>query len=282
MNANEPSEPGTADDQGQADTTQPGPQGMQALADLLAADEPVQEQNDGTEANKPGGNKAKSSGSDEQTTLTKFNDLAGATEMELDALYKLEVSLSDDDEPVTIEQLKDSYKERADFDLKVIEFEEQRTQQEQDLMRAKSELQEILQALPKNAVKPEVLERIRAKSEETTKQERQKTLEVIPEWKDADKRQTDIAAMAEHLQGYGFPANYLQQVVSHQHLKYIRDNMLRERRIREAIAKVRSGKPAKTPTSTKQGKPPRKGAPLSNVNKGSHRNKLEAVFSNVD
>lgn len=250
--------------------------GINALAELLAADEPKEDET-------PGGDDGdKSSGSDEKTKPTKFNDLAGATDLDLDALYKLEINLDDGGEAVTIEQLKDSHKERADFDLRVIEFEEQRTKQENDLLQAKSELQEILQALPANAVNKDVLEKIRAKSEETRASEQRLTLEVIPEWKDEKARTADIAAMAEHLKGYGFPATYLSQVVSHQQLKYIRDNMLRERRIREAIAKVRAGKPEKTAKNKPQKKAPKKGTALDNVKRSQSHDKLAEAFSTVD
>lgn len=252
--------------------------GLASLAELLGADEFV----DANEEQTPGGDEAESSGSEEKTKLVRFNDLAGATNLDLDALYKLEVSLDDGDEPVTIEQLKDSYKERSDFGLERIEFEETRTQKENELLKAQSELQEILQALPKNAVRPEVLEKIRARQEANIAEERRRTLETIPEWQDAEKRTADLTAMAEHLESYGFPPNYLQQVFSHQQLKYIRDNMRRERRIREALAAVRTGKPGKAATPKPQKKAAKKGEALGNVSRGSKSSKLEAVFSNLE
>ena len=71
-------------------------------------------------------------------------------------------------------------------------------------------------------------------------------------------------------------------VQDHRLFPYIRDNMLRERRVREALAKVRNGKPGKAATSTPQKKAPAKGNDLGKVDKGNHPNKLAAVFSNVD
>lgn len=222
-----------------------------------------------------------SSGSEKKAKPTQFNDLAGALDIELDDLYKLEISLSEDGEPVTIEQLKDGHAEVTELGLLKAEWEETKTQQEQDLMRAQSELQEILQALPKNAVKPEILEKIRAKSEATTTLERAKTLQVIPEWKNAETRETDIAGMTEHLQGYGYPIGYLANVVDHRQLKYIRDSWQREQRMRAAIAAVRAGKPGKTPASKQQKKAPIKTA-VSDVKPRKGQSKLEAVFSNLE
>jgi hypothetical protein len=246
------------------------PSGMRALGELLQAGEPGQ----------PGGEEDQESGSEEKTDLIKFNDLAGKLGMDLDALYKLQITSSEDGEPVTIEALKDMHKERSDFDLAKLEWEERRTMQEQDLTRAKAELHELMQMLPEKAIKPEVLERIRDRTAAQTALERKKTLEVIPEWKDAKTREADITGMAEHLQGYGFPVNYLEQVVNHQQLKYIRDNWLREQRVRKALESVRAGSPGKTPASKTQKKAPQK-QPLSGIQKGNARNKLEAVFSQV-
>ena len=45
----------------------------------------------------------------EEAAPTKFNDLAGKLGVELDDLYKLEVSQAEDGTPVTVEDLKDHY-----------------------------------------------------------------------------------------------------------------------------------------------------------------------------
>jgi hypothetical protein len=249
--------------------------GMKALAELLAAD--ADQDND---EDSPGGDEGKPSGSEKKAEPVKrFNDLAGATGLDLDALYKLEVSLSEGGDPVTIEQLKDTYAQREDLSLRELEFEERKTQQESELLRASAELQEILQALPANAVKKEVLDKIRAKSEQTAARERQRTLDAIPEWKDETKRADELTAMTEHLGQYGIPPNYLQQVMDHRHFKYIRDNMLRERRVREAIAKVRSGKPEGGKPSKPQGKAPSKRTAVK-TSKGV--SKLESIFSSLE
>lgn len=259
-----------------AESTAEIPSGMRALGELLAADEPSEETEETA-----GAEKAKPDGSQEKAKPTKFNDLAGTLGMELDALYKLEIASSEDGEPVTIEALKDLHANTSDFELSKLEFEEQRTQKEQELMRAQAELNEILSVLPKGSVKPEVLERIRAKNEAALKIEREKTLDVIPAWKDSEQRKSDIAGMAEHLQAYGFPVNYLTTVANHMQLKYIRDNWQREQRMRKALEKVRAGKPEKKVPSKPQKKAPVKNA-AAHVKPKPGRSKLETVFSNLD
>lgn len=252
-------------------TTEATNAAVQSLGQLLA-------EADSKPDNTPEGNEAQSSGSEEKTTPTKFNDLAGANGLELDDLYKLTISLSDDAEPVTVEQLKDSYAKVEELDLRELEFAEERAKGESELLRARNELQQVLAALPKGAVNDQVLERIRANDEKVMARERGLTLDAIPQWNDAEVRTADLAAMTEHLQQYGFPVGYLEQVVSHQQLKYIRDNMLRERRVRDAIAKVKAGKPDKTASSKATGKAPKKTtAPAKRKN--THANPLQSLLS---
>ena len=240
---------------------------MQHLADLLLEDE--------SDAG------ASPTEQEQPTPLTKFNDLADKAGLDLDTLYKLEVSQAEDGSPVTVENLKDYYGKHGDVSLKEIEFEERRTQQESALLQAQEELRELMAAMPENAIKPEVLQKVRAKHEAQVALERQRTLEVIPDWQDAATRTADIEGMVAHLQQYGLPVDHLERVTDHRQLKYIRDNWQREQRIRKALDAVKAGRPNPT---TKQ-KPAAKASqknPLVGVSKGNARNKLEAVFSNLD
>lgn len=86
--------------------------------------------------------------------------------------------------------------------------------------------------------------------------------------------------MAEHLKQYGYPVNHLERIADHRQLKYIRDNWQREQRIRQALAKVKAGKPAPTPQSKPASKAPSK-RPLTGVNRGNSHNPLEAIFSDL-
>ena len=247
--------------------------GLQSLGQLLQDSEPTDE-SAGVD------DQQGDSGSDKDTKLTKFNDLAGRLETDLDELYALEVSLDESDEPVTIEMLKDHYKDRGQHELERIEFEEHRAEQTQELMRANQELQEILELLPKNAVAPEVLAKVREKHEATRTVELKKTLQVIPEWNDADRRQADIAAMADHLAAYGFPIDYLKQVVNHQQLRYIRDNWMREQRMKKALEAVRAAKPKKQAGTTPASQVKKRAQPVGG--KSNAPNKLAEVFSNLE
>jgi len=251
--------------------------GIQALGELLQQSEPKAD--DDTQAPGKGDSDAGKS-QDDKTPLKKFNDAAGMLGIELDDLYKLEVA-TPDGETITIEALKDLHAKQGEIEMSAIEFEERRTGEEQKLLQAQTELREIMQALPQGAVRPEVLERIRAKHSDQVAQERQRMLEVIPTWTDDKIRETELTGMAQHLSAYGYPVNYLANVVDHKQMKYIRDNWQRELRIKKALAAVKSGKPNPTTKSKPAAKAPTK-KPLAGVKRGSHRNKLEAVFSDIE
>lgn len=248
--------------------------GIEHLAELLT------EEDSGEAGTNGAGAQGEERGSEEPKP-TKFNDLAGKLGLELDDLYKLEVSQAEDGTPVTVENLKDYYGKQADLSLREIEFEERRTKTEADLMQAQQELRELMAALPEKAIKPEVLQKVRDKHDAQMKLERKRTLEVIPEWSDEKKRTADLEGMSEHLKQYGYPTDHLERVADHRQIKYIRDNYLREQRIRKALEAVRAGKPNPTKPSTPTGKAPQK-RPLAGVKRGNARNKLEAVFSDLD
>lgn len=258
-----------------AETIEEQEPGLEHLGELLQETEP------------DGGNSSESSqraeGEDDAgaSPVTKFNDLAGRLDMELDDLYKLEISQAEDGTSVTIENLKDYYAEQADISMREVEFEERRTQQEAELLQAQEELRELMAALPEKAIKPEVLQKVRAKHDAQMQLERKRTLDVIPEWQDEKTRTTDMEGMSDHLKQYGYPVNHLERVADHRQIKYIRDNWQREQRIRKALAAVKPGKPNPT-TRQKPGKKAPSKKPLAGVKTGNARNKLEAVFSDLE
>ena len=247
---------------------QTAPTGIEHLGELLQEDERAGAQHD-------------DAGGSDDAPLKKFNDLAGKLGVELNDLYKLEISQAEDGTPVTVENLKDYYGKQADVTLREIEFEERRTKQESDLLQAQAELRELMAELPEKAIKPEVLQKVRAKHDAQVKIERQRTLEVIPEWQEQKTRETDIEGMAEHLKQYGYPVDHLERVADHRMIKYIRDNWKRELRIRKALEAVKAGKPNPTSRQKPAAKAPQKHS-LAGVRQGNTRNKLEAVFSQLD
>lgn len=220
---------------------------IETLADLFREGEPSQE-GDASETDANG----KPAERQKKGKPKGLKDLAERLELKPEDLYALEIPMSDG-KSRTLGQLKDLAAKEGDLSVRELAFEETRSRRESDLMRAQSELRELVAALPKSAVKPEVLEAIRTKHEAVLKRERAQTLEVIPEWNDEAKRTEEIAGIVEHLKGYGFPANYLQSVFDHRTIRYIRDNWRREVRIQKALEQVEAVRPKPTPKSTPNG-----------------------------
>lgn len=172
--------------------------------------------------------------------------------LKLEELYGLEVAIADgtDAEKFTVGALKDAMKERTDHKLEQIRWGEERAQQEGELLRSRNELTELMALLPANALKPEVIAKVREKHDATLKLERERIFQVIPEWKDEAKRNIDLDAMREHLERSGFPKGYLNNVSDHKTFRYIRENMLREQRITQALSLVKPKPKTKQAPST--------------------------------
>lgn len=220
-------------------------------------------------------------GDDTPAAPKKFNDLAERTGLDLDTLYKLELHTAEDGTPVTIETLKDRYTADTGLTVREMEFEERKTREEGAILQAQEQLRELMAALPERAIKPEVLQKLRDNHEAKIAVERQRTLEIIPEWQDEARRTADIEGMAAHLERYGYPPTHLGQIADHRQLRYIRDNWQRELRIRKALEAVKAGKPNPTTRQKPASKSPAK-APLAGVKRGNYRDTLESVFSQVD
>lgn len=241
--------PSSAETQGSTPETKPAEKPeksqIETLADLFREEEQPSPEGGAAETAADG----KPAERQEKGKPKGLKDLAERLELKPEDLYALEIPMADG-KTKTLGQLKDAAAKEGDLSVRELAFEEDRSRQEGELLRAQSELRELVAALPKSAVKPEVLDTIRQKHELVLKRERAKTLEVIPEWQDETKRTEEIAGIVEHLKGYGFPANYLQSVFDHRTLKYIRDNWQREQRIRKALEQVEAMKP-RTPAKSK-------------------------------
>lgn len=206
-----------------------------------------------------------------------LDELSKALGIEAAALYDIEIPLrAGQSEKVKLGALKDYYAQDSDHQLSRVQWEERRSQQEAELERSRAELAELFKAVPQDKLNKEVLNAARQRVDAIVSAERRRTLERIPEWNDDDKRTADLTAIAEHLADFGLPANTLQGIHDHRILAYMRDNMLRKRRLEQALAKVQ---PVRRQGVPKSG--PAKKAPSSPVsNSGGARtidNQVDAV-----
>lgn len=179
--------------------------------------------------------------------------LAELAKLEVSDLYELEIPLEAANgdkvgKTVTLGQLKDAQAKQADLETRTVAFEEAKTKTENELLRARQQLQEIVAQLPKGAVKPELIAKMNAETEAYRAAETERLAEAIPEWDDNGKRAADRAVILEHLGEYGYGPQAFDGLIDHRMVKYVRDSALRWRRMNEALAKVKEVKP-KPPAS---------------------------------
>lgn len=184
-------------------------------------------------------------------------ELAERLQLKPEDLYAVEVPMSDG-KAVKLGALKDTAAKQDAFTVRELEFEESRVRRESDYVRSLGELRELVASLPPSAVKPEVLEAVRRKHDANVRMERARTLEIIPEWADEAKRTEELAGMVEHLAGYGFPSNFLESLVDHRAIRYVRENYLREKRLKRALEQVSHVRSSTAAPSKSNGQAPAK------------------------
>lgn len=226
--------------------SEPAPNLAEALANAETAPKPDEGTEAGETPSKP-------------RTLKALAELA---KLEVSDLYELEIPLEaangeSEGKTVTLGQLKDSMAKQGDLETETAAFEERRTKSENELLRARQQLQEIVASLPQGSIKPEVIARMNAETEQYRKAETERLAEAIPEWDDDARRESDRAMILEHMGEYGYSAPAFDGIIDHRMVKYVRDNALRWKRMNEALKKVEERKPkppasaSKPATSTK-------------------------------
>jgi hypothetical protein len=239
-----------SDSQGAPETGQPEPNRLQTLAEIFTEEPESGSDTDAGEsrhqATDDGEPKAKPKGKPKG-----LKDLAERLELEPEELYAIAVPMADG-KSMTLGELKDAAAKGDELSVRELEFEERKAKDQAALTRAQTELQALMAKLPESARKPELVEAIRRRAEADAKRERERTLQAIPEWNDADVRDKDLSGMVEMLADYGFPQNYLGQVLSHRMLRFVRDAYQRKQRIETALAKI---KPVKRMSETGKSKP---------------------------
>jgi len=183
--------------------------------------------------------------------------------------YAIKVPMPNGGESLSIGELKDKISELSDFEMRVTEFDERRIRQEGDLLKSQGELRDLLGLLPKEAITPAVLEKLRRNQTQTLKVERQRALEHIPSWRDEKARTADIALMNEVLSDYGFDEGFLDSVIDHRAVKFVRDMCLMRARIKKSLESVRNANNTNKRPSGKGNK-----APIRPNNNASGQRKL--------
>lgn len=234
----------TGESGGSPDSGRP-PSKAHRLAHMLKTGEPLK--TDGTKPPAGAGDDddAGEDGGSRKSKPKKLNDLAEAVGLELDELYALEVASAADGSPITVQTLKDHHAKRSEFSVAQLRWEEERTRQNNELVRGNAELRELLQAIPRDKLDKGVLEKVQQRVAESERRERARTLEVITDWRDPETMKADLAGMGEWLRdNYGYPMGYLGSVFDHRALLMMRDAWKRDLRIKAAIEEMDKEPPA--------------------------------------
>ncbi len=248
-----------------AETREPTRSELDQVSALLRGEEPGQDDQANARADDQDDQGGDSENSDASSETNKskgkpknLDGLAETLGVEVADLYKIEIPFADGDnvEHKTLGEIKDAMAERSTFEVDRLAWEEQRTERENQVVKSMQEVSEIVSMLPRSAISEQLLEAVARKRATLVESETRLTRQVIPEWTSEDVETQDREAMREHLSEYGFPENYLDSLVDHRTLRYIRESMKRQQRIERALAQVKTvRKPGHKPSGKPTGKP---------------------------
>lgn len=185
-----------------------------------------------------------------------MDDLSKRLGFKPEQIYNVKIPLADGAEPLTIGQMKDRVGELVDLETREAQFEQHRVRAEGELLRAQTEVRNLLAMIPKEQIRPEIVNKLRQQHDENMVRERRLTMENIPQWKDEQRRAEDLQGMIEFMREYAFEDSFLSTVHDHRAIKFIRDMYLRDKRIKAALAKVTTPEQNGQRTSSKTKKPP--------------------------
>lgn len=200
-----------------------------SLAELFASGE------DGSEEFDDEGNPIAEDPSKPPETLEALSKRLG---FKPEQIYNVKIPLADGAEPLTLGQLKDRVGELVDLETRETQFEQRRMQVEGELLRSQTEIRELIGMIPKEHIKPEIINKIRQRHDANMAFERRMTLEHIPEWRDEKRAGEDLQGMIDFTKRWGFDETFMATVHDHRAVKFIRDMYLRDKRIQAALAKV--------------------------------------------
>lgn len=219
------------------------------LAALLNETPTGEEEKDGEETQDPtkkegekGDVKKEKEKGASKTDIKTFGDLAKAVGVDKAKLYDIQVTLKDQKTNVSIGQLKDAYQDQEDITFREIEWGERRAKEEQEMSRARSELEVLVSLVPKESLKPEQVKAASKIVQAQLDRAKADLIRRVPEWEDAEVMKSEGTKINEYLADYGIKlASIRDPAVIH----YIRNAWKQDTRIKAALEKIR-----KTETNT--------------------------------
>lgn len=208
-----------------------------------------------------------------KTAPKNLKELAERLGTEVSELYGLEIP-DGSGKPHKLGELKDLLAQRDTITAKELELSERQLTESNNYLRQRQELESIVGMIPRELMKPELIERIRAERQRFVEQEVSKLVDAIPEWKDDGKRAADKQAMVAFMAEYGFEPHYLESAIDHRMLKLVRDSWQRKARIDKAMANVKETRDPPKAASRATGAPAK---PALKVTGSDDRSKASAI-----
>lgn len=264
----------------QPDESRNTPAQVEAVAALLRGEEPAASDDADETLGRSEAERPK-----KQSAPKTLADAAERLGVKVSDLYALEFPTAEGGQPRKLGELKDLLARQDTLAIAELKATETQRKREADFMRAQGELDELLAQLPKEALRPEVVNAARKRRETMIERERARALEAMPEWADDEKKAADVSGMADFLATYGYPKNFVMTVVDHRSLKLIRDFWQLTQRVDKALAAARevAPKPAQRPSgkaSAAPTKPANAPAPTSRAAQAAAVAQLIGATSN--
>ena len=225
-----PGEPGKQGDQ------RPGESDQQIL-DRELADQPA-----------AGGDTGASAGK----VVESLQTLAEQAGISLEEIYKIEIPLQDGRGTMALGKLKDNVTEAARVDEMHEALDVSRTDFENEMIRARQELSQVLALLPE--LPPELL--TKAKADHIAHQDKERTalLQVKPEWADPAKFASAQDEILEAVKDYGFGRADLNLILDHRLTKLLHDFAGLKQRVAKANARLKEVRQTGKKRATKRTK----------------------------
>ena len=176
-------------------------------------------------------------GASETVPLADVIALAERAGIDAEALYQLSVPLGDGREAVKLGELKDKYQDAARVDQTRTDLEQERSDFQNEMLRSRAELAEVLKLLPN--LPPELIARARAAHTSSLDSQRSELLAIFPEWSDDSKYQSAQGEILEAVQEYGFGRADMDGVQDHRLTKLLHDFAKLKQRVAKANAKAK-------------------------------------------
>jgi len=160
----------------------------------------------------------------EDQPAEKWDVASVAERLQVDAakLYDLEIPLADG-EKLRLGDLKDRLKAQTAFESERQAHVQERGNFKADEIRAQRELEQLLAGIPRDQIKPELVQAWEGQQRERFSREQEALFRKVPEWSDPERRAQDKGRLEKAAGDYGFSPAELGQVLDHRFLVMLRD-----------------------------------------------------------